>query len=134
MSAATRVGLGSRPLDLSFEGAPADHLARLRRTRIALSIVICVFVLVLVRTAWICDDAYINFRTIDNLLHGNGLRWNPAERVQAFTDPLWLFLVTLAVAVTKEFYFTTIVLSLAVSVAAVGVYVAFIAADSATAV
>ena len=42
-----------------------------------------VFVLVLIRTTWICDDAYINFRTIDNFLHGYGLRWNIAERVQS---------------------------------------------------
>jgi hypothetical protein len=34
---------------------------------------------VLIRTAWICDDAYITFRTIDNFLHGFGLRWNVAE-------------------------------------------------------
>ena len=45
---------------------------------------------VLIRTAWICDDAYITFRTIDNFLHGFGLRWNVAERVQSFTHPLWL--------------------------------------------
>src|SRR5262249_17892744 len=104
-----------------------------RRRRMALSSVIAVFALVLIRTAWICDDAYINFRTIDNFLHGYGLRWNPAERVQTFTDPLWLFLVASAVAVTKEFYFTTIVLSLVLSIAAVGVYIRFVAGDAATA-
>ena len=40
------------------------------------------FAIVLVRTAWIGDDAYITFRTIDNFVHGYGLRWNVAEREQ----------------------------------------------------
>ena len=31
---------------------------------------------VLLRTAWLCDDAYITFRTVDNFINGFGLRWN----------------------------------------------------------
>jgi arabinofuranosyltransferase len=98
-----------------------------------LAIVIGAFVLVAIRTAWICDDAYINFRTIDNFLHGYGLRWNVAERVQTFTDPLWLFLVAASVGITKEFYFTTIVLSIAASAAAIAIYVKLAAPDRSTA-
>ena len=45
----------------------------------------------LVRTAWTCDDAHITFRVVDNFLHGYGLRWNVAERVQGYTHPPWLF-------------------------------------------
>jgi arabinofuranosyltransferase len=45
--------------------------------------------------AWLCDDAFITLRTTDNWVHGHGLRWNIAERVQAYTHPLWLFLVTI---------------------------------------
>ena len=107
--------------------APRDISALL------LAIVFGVFVLVAIRSAWICDDAYINFRTIDNFLHGHGLRWNVAERVQTFTDPLWLFLVAGSVAVTREFYFTTIVLSLAASAAAVAIYATSVAPDRVTA-
>jgi len=44
--------------------------------------------IVFFRTAWVCGDAYITFRTIDNLVHGYGLRWNVDERVQAFTHPV----------------------------------------------
>ncbi len=43
--------------------------------------------------AWVCDDAYISFRTLENLLDGYGLRWNVDERVQVYTHPLWLLLV-----------------------------------------
>ncbi|MCB9668156.1 MAG: hypothetical protein H6736_11840 [Alphaproteobacteria bacterium] len=65
-----------------------------------------VFAVVLLRTSWTCDDAYITFRTIDNAIHGLGLRWNPAERVQAFTHPAWLFLLLPFVAWTGEVYYT----------------------------
>jgi arabinofuranosyltransferase len=40
--------------------------------------------------AWICDDAYVTMRTVDAFLRGEGLVWNPGERVQAWTHPLWL--------------------------------------------
>jgi arabinofuranosyltransferase len=46
-----------------------------------------------VRVAWVGDDAFITLRTVDNLLHGYGLRWNTVERVQAFTHPLWLLVL-----------------------------------------
>lgn len=115
-------------------GAPRDELARVATERVVLAIALGVFALAVLRTAWICDDAYINFRTIDNFLHGYGLRWNVAERVQTFTDPLWLFLVAAAVALTREFYFTTIGVSLAASAAAIGLYAKAVAADRLTAV
>ncbi|MEM6705768.1 MAG: hypothetical protein AAF690_23840 [Acidobacteriota bacterium] len=51
-------------------------------------------------SAWISDDAFITYRTIDNALGGNGLRWNPDERVQSFTHPLWLFVQLPFVALT----------------------------------
>lgn len=44
-------------------------------------------------SAWLSDDSFITFRVVDNFLNGFGLRWNPLERVQVFTHPLWLFLL-----------------------------------------
>jgi arabinofuranosyltransferase len=52
-----------------------------------------VLVSLVVSVAWLSEDAYISFRTASNLLGGHGLRWNVAERVQAYTHPLWLFCV-----------------------------------------
>ncbi len=68
--------------------------------------------------AWIGGDAYITFRTIDNFVNGHGLRWNVVERVQAFTHPLWLMLVALFYAVTREPLRTTYVISYALCVTA----------------
>ena len=33
------------------------------------------------KNAWVSDDAYILFRSLDQLLSGHGPRWNPHERV-----------------------------------------------------
>ena len=76
------------------------------------------FLLVLVRTAWVCDDAFITLRTVDNLLNGYGLRWNIAERVQSFTHPLWMLLSIVPYAVTGDPYVTSIWLGIAVSLVA----------------
>jgi hypothetical protein len=35
------------------------------------------------------EDAYITFRYAKNLAIGNGLQYNPGERVMGFTSPLW---------------------------------------------
>ena len=58
-------------------------------SRIAL-VAIAVVVLVVLSNAWVCDDAYITFRVADNVLAGHGPRWNVDERVQAYSNPLWL--------------------------------------------
>ncbi len=41
------------------------------------------------------DDAYITLRTVDNFINGYGLTWNISERVQAYTHPLWMFLLSI---------------------------------------
>lgn len=73
----------------------------------------------LLRTAWVCDDAYITFRTADNIVHGLGPVWNASERVQGFTHPLWLALFTVVYGVTREAYYTAIALGMAVSLVTV---------------
>ena len=41
------------------------------------------------------DDAMISMRYAYNLAHGNGLVWNIGERVEGFTNPLWVFYMAL---------------------------------------
>jgi arabinofuranosyltransferase len=45
------------------------------------------------------DDAYIYLRYADNLRAGRGLVFNPGERVEGFTSPLWLAILAGAGAV-----------------------------------
>jgi arabinofuranosyltransferase len=51
--------------------------------------VIAIFAWLVIRDAWLCDDAFITFRVVDNFHNGYGLRWNVVDRVQVFTHPLW---------------------------------------------
>lgn len=41
------------------------------------------------------DDAMISMRYAYNLAHGNGLVWNIGERVEGFTNPLWVLYMAL---------------------------------------
>lgn len=85
------------------------------------------FVAVLLRTAWVSDDAYITFRTIENFLDGYGLRYNPSERVATFTHPLWLLLLVPFRLATGELYYASIALSFFCTLTALGI-MAFAAA------
>jgi arabinofuranosyltransferase len=40
---------------------------------------------------WVDEDAFIDFRIIQNLLAGHGLVYNLGERVEVDSDPLWIF-------------------------------------------
>jgi arabinofuranosyltransferase len=44
---------------------------------------------------WIGDDIFIGLRYVQNFVAGNGLVYNIGERVEGFTDFLWLMLVSL---------------------------------------
>lgn len=79
--------------------------------RISSHAVLAVLLTMILLCAWMSDDAYITLRTVDNFVHGYGLTWNPGERVQAYTHPLWMFLLSAAYALTREAYFTTLALS-----------------------
>lgn len=42
---------------------------------------------------FIQDDAFISFRYARNLVEGNGLVWNPGERVEGYTNFLWTVMI-----------------------------------------
>ncbi len=73
------------------------------------------FVVILLRNAWLCEDAFITYRVVDNWTHGYGLRWNTVERVQVYTHPLWTLLLCAVHVVFGDMYFCAIALSLACS-------------------
>ena len=87
------------------------------------------YLLVVLRSAWLTEDAYITFRTVDHFINGFGLRWNIAERVQTYTNPLWMLLVSSCYLFTGEIFYTAIALSVAVSLLAVALFVRQLAAS-----
>ena len=58
-------------------------------------------IFIIFRRAWMCDDAFITLRTVDNFVNGYGLTWNVDERVQAYTHPLWMFVISLFYLFTR---------------------------------
>ena len=92
---------------------------------VALASTIAVLTYAGLANAWLGDDSFITFRVIDNFLNGHGLTFNPPERVQVYTHPLWMAVMTAAYALTREFLFTTSVVSLALNAATVLVFYRF---------
>lgn len=75
--------------------------------------------------SWSSDDAFITMRVVDNLVHGYGPTWNVAERVQVFTHPLWMLLLSLTYALIPNEILAPVVLSVVFSAAVIGVIIAF---------
>lgn len=86
---------------------------------------------VLVRTAWLCDDAYITFRAVENVVNGLGPRWNPGERVQVFTHALWFLVLSGFRAVTGEIYLTSLSVSMGLTLLTVVVLLRRVAGSTA---
>ncbi|NWF65391.1 MAG: hypothetical protein HXY38_13925 [Chloroflexi bacterium] len=64
-------------------------------TMVIVFILLGLYTLLVIRSAWTSDDSIITFRVVENFLAGYGLGYNPFVRVQAFTHPLWMFLIAL---------------------------------------
>ena len=75
------------------------------------------FLALVLRIAWVCDDGYITFRTLEQVMAGHGLRWNPHERVQVFTSPLWFFLLLLPRLVSPHVFLNALGVALVVDAA-----------------
>jgi hypothetical protein len=43
---------------------------------------------------WYCDDTFITLRYAEQFLHGNGFVYNEGERVEGYTNFLWLVIIT----------------------------------------
>ena len=61
--------------------------------------------------AWIGDDSQITLRQVWNFITGHGITFNFQERVQAFTHPLWFLILSVVIFITREAFYTTILIS-----------------------
>ncbi len=68
------------------------------------------FVFTLVRNAWLCDDAYIYLRAVEQWWAGHGPVWNAGWRVQVFTSPLWYGLLVLGRGLLRDGYLAALLL------------------------
>ena len=68
-------------------------------------------IVIFLKNAWVSDDAYILFRSLEQLVAGNGPVYNPHNRVQVFTSPLWYFVLALVRIFSNDVYLNAIVVS-----------------------
>ncbi len=104
-----------------------------KAAQLPVSVLLCLFFLTVIRSAWVSDDAYITLRTVDNFVNGYGLTWNPIERVQGYTHPMWMLVLSGVYFFTRESFFTTIGLSVIISLAAVSLLALRLAKSTRTA-
>jgi arabinofuranosyltransferase len=89
----------------SIQAQPGDRRA------VVTGFLSAAFVTMVLWNAWLCDDAFITLRTVDNFVNGFGLRWNVDERVQGFTHPLWALLLSGVYFFTRETFYTVYAVS-----------------------
>lgn len=63
------------------------------------------------KNMWVAEDAFITLRTVEQYLHGHGFRWNPHDRVQVYTSPLWFLLIIASTFISKTLYLDLVGLS-----------------------
>ncbi len=61
---------------------------------VLLGAICLIFVYLCFQTKFIQDDAYITFRYVENFINGNGLVFNVGEKVEGYTNFLWLLLLS----------------------------------------
>src|SRR3954470_18551266 len=76
-AASTRAGSGSRGLELLLRALPVAFVVVLGWTH-----------------RWVEEDAFINFRVVDQIRAGHGPVFNIGQRVEVATSPLWLAILT----------------------------------------
>ena len=130
------LSLSSYPFSTSgvFQLNMSDEIKDSFDLRFVYLMVLVLLVVVLVRTAWLSDDAFFTLRTVDNFVNGYGPRFNVLERVQAYTHPLWFFLLSLVYFFTREAYFTTLLVSIGLTIGVVAIFLRKIAVSEAAAV
>lgn len=87
---------------LAAESAPDE--AKLRRQgTLLLAVLLVLFAgVALAFRGYTCDDSYITCRYARNLVAGQGLVFNPGERVEGYSNPLWLGLLAAALRAGVE--------------------------------
>ena len=122
-------GLWSYPI--SVTSSDPSRRSDLEVERLFIVLAVAFLITVLVRTAWLADDAAIELRVVENFVAGNGLRWNVAERVQAYSDPLWVLLLSAIDFFERQPYLSAWAVSLVLTAVAALAIAFRLAADAA---
>ncbi|MBR1524705.1 MAG: hypothetical protein IJ641_09680 [Lachnospiraceae bacterium] len=80
------------------------------------------FTFIALLLGWQSDDSFHGYVMVKHLLEGNGFVYNIGERVCATTGPLYTLSCALPYAITREIYFTTLILDVVYSAAAYHIF------------
>jgi arabinofuranosyltransferase len=89
----------------------SDRVAASHYRTLSYLIPIAIALFLFLDNAWVSDDAYIMFRSLEQLVAGHGPVWNPHERVQVFTSPLWFCLLAITRAASPNLFLGAIAVS-----------------------
>jgi len=64
------------------------------KSKLALVVILGMFVVHCLSLNFTQDDAFISYRYVENLVQGNGLVFNSGERVEGYTNFLWIIILS----------------------------------------
>jgi len=70
-------------------------------------VILLISIFVFIKNFWLNEDAYILFRSLEQLQAGNGAVWNIGERVQVYTSAAWYWLLAAVNALLNTVYTVT---------------------------
>ncbi|CAN5619509.1 terminal beta-(1-_2)-arabinofuranosyltransferase [soil metagenome] len=107
------------------EGDEAERPGARRLQLALLAVPVVVFGLQAWGHRWMTDDGFINLRVVSQIEAGHGPVFNAGERVEAFTSPLWIALLTLGdVVLPVRLEWVAVALGIALSVAGLALAIA----------
>ncbi|MCJ7578117.1 MAG: hypothetical protein MUO91_06665, partial [candidate division Zixibacteria bacterium] len=65
------------------------------KAKVILSVIIAIFVAHSLSLNFTQDDAFISYRYVKNFINGHGLVFNPGERVEGYTNFLWIIILSI---------------------------------------
>jgi len=65
------------------------------KEKIILFLIIAIFVVHALSLNFTQDDAFISYRYVKNFINGHGLVFNPGERVEGYTNFLWIIILSI---------------------------------------
>jgi arabinofuranosyltransferase len=77
--------------------------------------------------SWIPDDAYISFQYARSFAEGDGLVFNPDERVEGFSNPLWTLLLAAVARLGRDIEVVAPLISYAAALLLLGAFLALLA-------
>ncbi len=102
-----------------------DH----RDQTVAHAALLSVTLAVVIRTAWMSNDAVNTLRSAVNFIHGYGPVVHLNERVQYFAHPLWFLLISAGTAIVGNAYAATFALSIILSLVTMWLLIARMASN-----